>query len=162
MDIFHHLKFLNWCAKNYFNYIKYFSSNFSSLVWKYFAPKLQYNRSEICPFQSGNYRSEKFPHQRRKVTVPLYGSKIVYSSGRAAANDSYGRWFVSRWRLFYSSSPKIGAKKFAPKFRREKFPFSSENYGREIFLYLCGFHSYISLLVWKLFISFGTVHTVIH
>ena len=90
------------------------------------------------------------------VTVPLYGSKIVYSSGRAAANDSYGRWFVSRWRLFYSSSPKIGAKKFAPKFRREKFPFSSENYGSEIF------HSYISLLVWKLFISFGTVHTVIH
>ena len=96
------------------------------------------------------------------VTVPLHGSKIVYSSGRAAANDSYGRWFVSRWRLFYSSSPKIGAKKFAPKFRREKFPFSSENYGSEIFLYLCEFHSYISLLVWKLFISFGTVHTVIH
>ena len=82
------------------------------------------------------------------VTVPLHGSKIVYSSGRAAANDSYGRWFVSRWRLFYSSSPKIGAKKFAPKFRREKFPFSSENYGSEIFLYLQYVVFIVTFLFW--------------
>ena len=36
--MFHHHKFLNWCGKNYCNYNKYFSYNFSSLVWKHFAP----------------------------------------------------------------------------------------------------------------------------
>ena len=89
-----------------------------------------HSRVEIIGVRNFHTREEKL--EGWAVTVPLYGSKIVYSSGRAAANDSYGRWFVSRWRLFYSSSPKIGAKKFAPKFRREKFPFSSENYGSEI------------------------------
>ena len=38
MEIFHHLKFLNWCAQKYSNYTKYLSSNFSSLVGIYFAP----------------------------------------------------------------------------------------------------------------------------
>ena len=39
--IFINSNFLTWCAKNYCNDNKYFSSNFSSRVWKYFAPNLQ-------------------------------------------------------------------------------------------------------------------------
>ena len=38
MEKFHYLKYLNWCGKNDCNYNTNFSSNFSSLVWKHFAP----------------------------------------------------------------------------------------------------------------------------
>ena len=38
--MFQYLKFLKWFGKNYCNYKKYFSSNFSSLVWKHFAPAI--------------------------------------------------------------------------------------------------------------------------
>ena len=44
----------------------------------------------------------------------------------------------------------------------ETFLFQSVNNRSEIFPYLCGFHSYISILVWKLFIPFGTVRTSEH
>ena len=40
IDMFHLLKFLSWCGKNYCNYSKYFSSNFSVLFWKYFVSGL--------------------------------------------------------------------------------------------------------------------------
>ena len=82
-------------------------------------------------------RSETFPLQRRKVrrptlpgSPPLLGRArkgispgrdnlvyrdiryIVQFSGRAVASDSWGRWFKSHWCLFYTSSHKIGAKKY--------------------------------------------------
>ena len=99
----------------------------------------------------GNYRSEIFPHQRRKVRSPARPER-----GAEPGRDNI---FV-RIQDSVVVELKIGAKQFAPSVtlhRSEKFPFSSGNYLSKIFPYLCGFHSYISLLVWKLFIPFGSV-----
>ena len=49
MEKFHYLKYLNWCGKNDCNYNTNFSSNFSSLVWKHFAPVLQQERNISTP-----------------------------------------------------------------------------------------------------------------
>ena len=99
----------------------------------------------------GNYWSEIFPHQRRKVRSPARPER-----GAEPGRDNI---FV-RIQDSVVVEIKIGAKKFAPTVtlhRSEKFPFLSGNYLSKIFPYLCGFHSYISLLVWKLLIPFGSV-----
>ena len=68
----------------------------------------------------------------------------------------------ARWCLFPTSSLKIGAKKFTPNFTYEGTKYFHTGVGIIGVNYLCGFHSYISILVWKLFIPFGTVRTSEH
>ena len=71
MEMMHLLKFLNWCGKNYTNYNKYFSSNFSSMERNIFVRTKKKYSLKMKETKNVHTREEIFPHQFDKFSFML-------------------------------------------------------------------------------------------